>query len=219
MPQDRRNLGRDLAFRGGTGVAAAAPEPTRDRTRPEEQLPAASRLAATADLVPPDTPLADIALPTQSLGDSLMAGGGGGGGGLMASVTGGSGALISASSLGFTAAFGFNVDLSSGVISGAWMNGSGTASSFVYGTQTLMVNVSGGAGLADSSGFTINTGFSGTKTWGGSPITPAVELFNTGVTLSDFNLMPTTSSVFVDYSIYDGGGVYDYGAGVGTLIK
>jgi hypothetical protein len=34
-PQDRRDLGRDLAFYGGMGVAAAAPEPFQESERPE----------------------------------------------------------------------------------------------------------------------------------------------------------------------------------------
>ncbi|MCL1889479.1 MAG: hypothetical protein FWF99_03115 [Desulfovibrionaceae bacterium] len=68
-PQDRRELGRDLAFLGGVGSAAAAPEPsTETQTAPTQAL-----LAASTGIVPPDTGLTDIALAAQTLGDSLLA--------------------------------------------------------------------------------------------------------------------------------------------------
>jgi hypothetical protein len=37
-PSDRRELGTSLAFRGGSGVAAAAPEPSPDTEAHEEHL-------------------------------------------------------------------------------------------------------------------------------------------------------------------------------------
>jgi len=64
-PQDRRDLGRDLAFRGGAGVAAAAPEPILSSGYPEEQLRSGTLYS----------PLADASLSTQRLGDSLAASG------------------------------------------------------------------------------------------------------------------------------------------------
>jgi hypothetical protein len=169
LPQDRRNLGRDLAFRGGAGVAAAAPEPVMDSGRPEEQLRGSTQLVAQAGLIPPDTPLAEVSLPTQSLGDSLLAssgitgGGGMGGGGGMALVKGSlttSGLTPDFPSLAY-GDFGFDIDLGSGAISGAHMAGGSTAISTI-GSSGNHFEVYNGSGTFVSGGTTIINGFTGT---------------------------------------------------------
>ena len=60
LPQDRRDLGLDLALLGGRGVAAAAPEPGGERLSSTEQI----TVGRLENLLPPDTPLKDIALAT-----------------------------------------------------------------------------------------------------------------------------------------------------------
>ena len=65
LPRERRELGHDLALRGGTGVAAAAPDPTLDGFSSEERF-----LVATPGITP-DTPLADIAQAAQHMGESI----------------------------------------------------------------------------------------------------------------------------------------------------
>jgi hypothetical protein len=172
LPQDRRNLGRDLALRGGNGVAAAAPEPVMDSGRPEEQLRSSTRLAARAGLLPPDTPLAGVPLSTQSLGDSLMAGGGGGGGGGVGGggIGGGGGLTVTpiiagyAYSSGGLAAgsftyldFGFEMDLTSGAIFNGYMNGEGT-----YSSPTSFNLTGGTGGTLDAMNQYPIQGFTGT---------------------------------------------------------
>jgi hypothetical protein len=186
QPQDRRNLGRELAFRGGSGVAAAAPEPVPGSGLPQEQLRPA-QLAAVEGLIPPDTTLADVSLPTQSLGDSLLAGGGGGGGGggtalvsgSLATTPGGPSTFGGSVSVDSTAAlFSFDVNLANGDITNAQMHGlanewaltwisydatggTGTLSGGTSGTATI--NGFGGTAISDVNGaygppytFTIN---------------------------------------------------------------
>jgi hypothetical protein len=167
LPQDRRDLGRDLAFRGGAGVAAAAPEPTRDSGRPEEQLRGSAHLVAEAGLVPPDTSLADVSLPTQSLGDSLLAGSGMASGGAMASVKGdltSSGGAFGTLTYGD---FGFQINLGSGAISNAVMVG-GTVSGAAAATSGNHFNVGGGSGIFVSGGTTLINGFTGALYSGGT---------------------------------------------------
>jgi hypothetical protein len=166
QPQDRRNLGRDLAFRGGTGVAAAAPEPTQAGDRPEEQLRGTTQLTANAGLVPPDSLLSDVSLPTQSLGDSMLAGGGSGGGANTA--------LYAYSGTGITPFptlnLGFTVDLGSGAITNGYMNGTGSTMG--------VFNLYGGTGYAGTLNTSGITGFSGTThgtntgIYSSAPLTP-----------------------------------------------
>jgi hypothetical protein len=166
LPQDRRNLGRDLAFRGGTGVAAAAPEPYQSGGRPEGQLRGGTtHLVAEADLIPPDTSLNDISLGTQSLGDSLLAGGGTAGGGT-ATVKG---SLASTGGFGPLAYgdFGFQIDLGSGAINNAQMFG-GTVAGTAGQTSGNHFAVSGGSGTFVSGGSTLINGFTGTLYSGGT---------------------------------------------------
>jgi hypothetical protein len=182
QPQDRRNLGRDLAFRGGAGVAAAAPEPIQAGDRPEEQLRGTTHLTAKADLIPPDSPLSDVSLPTQSLGDSLLAGSGGG----MAMVKGtltssGTGTLDASYSLNYSW-FSFQIDLDSGAVSGAEMGG-GTTAFATRGSTGGHFDVGGGSGTFVSGGTTAITGFTGTL-YSSSYTFAVASTDSTGMTLS-----------------------------------
>jgi hypothetical protein len=100
--------------RGGSGAAAAAPEPAQGGGGPKES----PLFAAAADLVPPDTPLAAIALGTQTLGDSLLA---------SRPLTGRVSGMLGPASM-YTSTplvsgdFGFDVNLSTGDISNGYLN-------------------------------------------------------------------------------------------------
>jgi hypothetical protein len=147
QPEDRRELGRDLAFRGGAGTAAAAPEPAPGGGRRTEQ----PRFAATGPgSLSPDTPLADLALSTQYFGDRLVdnnllaSGPGSGGGPLMGHVNGSLGAGTYSYITG--GSFSFDVFLS-GPSSGVITNGTITFMGTINGT------LNNGIGFADSTGF------------------------------------------------------------------
>ena len=59
LPQDRRDLGRDLAFLGGAGTAAAAPEPSYASGTPE----ATTLLADRGGPIRPEAALAGLSTP------------------------------------------------------------------------------------------------------------------------------------------------------------
>lgn len=161
VPQDRRDLGRDLAFRGGAGVAAAAPEPLRDNGQIREQPKGGTtHLVTQANLIPPGSALTDIALGVQTLGDALT-----GNGGLSVTPTTASYAY-SGAPVGFTALnFGFRVNLGSGAISSGYMNGSGAmngAFNITGGTGSVATAIQGFTGTAHHAGNTgiwLNPGF------------------------------------------------------------
>jgi hypothetical protein len=213
QPQDRRNLGRDLAFRGGTGVAAAAPEPTHAGDRPEEQLRGTTQLTANAGLVPPDSLLSDVSLPTQSLGDSL------GATSLTASVSGSLSSTMGSNS--FSGYFGFSVDLSSGGIYGATIDGSGNGVSGSY-SGAFTVHYRGGTGMVVpppmGPHYEIHNFSAGPGTTAAFA-TPAV-LANSGLKgPGDLTAVPNGGSVSADYIFYDGSSTLDLGSGSGTLTK
>ncbi len=144
QPGDRRAIGLALALRDGNGVAAASPEPARTAYVPMER-----KLLDTSDcLVPSDTTLADIALTTQSIGDSLTSGGGSGSANTASYAFSGAG-LNDFSIL----RFGFDVDLNSGALSNGYMNGTGNANG--------PFSLSGGTGSMGGGGAI--TGFTGTS--------------------------------------------------------
>jgi hypothetical protein len=218
LPQDRRNLGRDLAFRGGAGVAAAAPEPYQGRGRPEEQLRGGTtHLVAEADLIPPDSPLADVSLPMQSLGDSLLAGGTTA---LTAYVSGtlASGAYANT----FSGNFSFSANLTSGAISGATLTGVGTGSGGPY-SGAFTINYYGGSGAFTSgaSGYFSITNYAAGP---GTSLTfalPAVLANSSmkGFPGEDLAAIPNGGSVSAFYDLYDGVSAFDSGSGSGTLTK
>ncbi|MDR1242915.1 MAG: FecR family protein [Deltaproteobacteria bacterium] len=182
LPQDRRNLGRDLAFRGGAGVAAAAPEP--DSGRPEEPLRAGTRTPTPEhDLIPPDTLLAEggVLEGLSPLGPNPPAPA------YPINVTG----FTGTSSYYFgDLGFGFEVDPGSGAISDAWVSGT-AANSMGTSDGATLVDLYGGNGSWDSgSGAFTLSDFSGSYTMApgssyafgvpGIPVTPGAGTSLTG---------------------------------------
>ncbi|MCL1915529.1 MAG: FecR family protein [Desulfovibrionaceae bacterium] len=160
-PQDRRDLGRDLALLGGSGVAAAAPEPGGGKP--------SAFLASGPGLLPPDTPLADIGQEKQRLGDNLLATGNNTG---IARVSGDLFTAPASDLLTGTGAtslaygvFGFDVDLGSGAITDAFMKGGTDANPM--NTLSNHFAVQGGSGQFNGVGSsTVITGFAG-ELWSG----------------------------------------------------
>jgi hypothetical protein len=148
-PSDRRELGTSLAFRGGAGVAAAAPEPSPDTETHEEPL----LFGTSGSLVPPDSPLGDIALANQGLGDLLVASAGGGsGGGLIARYEINNVTIFSPAFSMLS--FGFSVNLGTATIFDGIIVGNGLNS----GVFTLY----GGTGVVSGAEYWIQ-GFSGSS--------------------------------------------------------
>ncbi len=154
-PQDRREIGRDLAFRGGRGTAAAAPEPGQTAG-----APGAAYLVADNGLPVPGTALGGLPLGVQLAGDSITSQGGGPtppGPPTPPTPTTAvlAGALVSTGGGGFStnAQFSFSLNLASGAIS----NGAMSAKN----SMNDSFNVTGGKGSMTGGNFSI-TGFSGT---------------------------------------------------------
>ena len=206
QPEDRRQLGSDLALRGGSGVAAAAPEPGGGGVR----RPATEQLQAGQvwNELPPDTPLKDIALATQSLAASLA------GPGPVNQLTGTvSGTLItSGMATGTSGTFSFSVNLGNGNISNGEVFLSGPAATAVNGSWT------GGTGSASALSWGMMTPQINTATLGGIPLPNAyVDVYG----FDDLKAAPSgTSSLSsgVDYRVY-APGVVDSGSGSGTITK
>ena len=192
LPQDRREIGRSLAFRGGSGTAAAAPEPVQTTQTADGRAPLQSKtayLVADGGLPAPETALASLPLSTQLSGDSLSGGG--------------SGALVSGVLLSSSPAFGgnqagtfsFSVDLGTGAISGGTMTGlilpTGTPGFDSY-------SVSGGTGTVYGTSMSLS-GFSGTAYSSSLPHTIySTDFTNLSVTGSISNI---GDSVYGSYNI------------------
>jgi hypothetical protein len=156
-PQDRREIGRGLAFLGGNGSAAAAPEPGNDAG-----TTATNNLTASANELP-DTPtlkelaVADLSSPALPLPPTLT----------MASV---SGTLTTSDTwqlLGVhSGSFSFEVNLSSGAINNATLSASNPSPGNI--STPVSYTFSGGSGSMSGGNFTINSGFSGTVIYGAS---------------------------------------------------
>ena len=227
-PENRRSLGRELAFAGGAGVASAAPEPSRSSGEPDEKP---APLFVGNGLPAPESLLAALPLDLTTTGDTLSPPGGNpgapgapaplpGGGAPMGSVSGllGTGYGLPANVAGN---FSFQVDLQSGAISNASINLAGDATP--GGTPPafpLNLAFTGGTGLADPTQFMIS-GFSGGGNFNSIPLDPSVaqesELYN-----GAFDLLaePNGATIPVDYSIFSTSTqVYDSGTGSGTFTK
>ena len=214
-PEDRRYLGRELAFDGGAGVASAAPEPSQTSKEPDEQ-PAA--LLVAGGLPTPESQLTALPLDLTAAGDSLASTGGlGGGSGVIGTVSG----TISGSML-TSYSFGFQVDLVSGSISGGSIIGTGPVNSG-YGPGTLALDFTNGSGMATASSFSVSNFTDNGSLFNTLPLDSLTGtdslLQNTG----PFNLLgvPDTGSVPVDMSIYTTftGNAYDFGTGTGTMHR
>jgi hypothetical protein len=215
-PLDRKELSRELAFWGGAGVAVAAPEPSGQTGRPEEQpLIGTQHLVENTNLIPPNSPLADISLPTQALGDSLTTPN------LMAFVSGN--LWSTAYTNTFTGSFSFNADLSSGVISNGTITGSGIASGGGPYTGNFNVNYVGGTGTVTSGMYPV-AGVHGFSNGGGTTAAfaaPAMLANSFLKTPVDLRTVPNGGPVTpFDYG-FDNGAAFtpDYGQGSGTLTK
>ncbi|MCL1890372.1 MAG: FecR family protein [Desulfovibrionaceae bacterium] len=199
-PQDRRDLGRDLALLGGAGVAAAAPEPGGGK--PSAFLASVPGLAL-------DTPLADIGQEKQRLGDNLLATGNNTG---IARVSGdlftdpASDLLVGTgvTSLAY-GVFGFDVDLGSGAITDAFMKGGTDANPMNTLSNHFMVH--GGSGQFNGVGSsTAITGFDGELWSGGVGIGALFTITPSNNTRMDLNVgsdvySTATGSVNGSYSI------------------
>ena len=172
-PEDRREIGRDLAFRGGTGVAAAAPEPAPRGTAPDEQPQGATTILVAENALPtPETPLGG--LPIADVGGPGSLAGGGGGGPVTGTIQGD---LLTSGMGGWNnGKFSFDINLGSGAITNAMMTALTPALTDSY-------TVSGGTGSTSGGAFNI-TGFSGAATSGGGAftfsVTPADNCYLTG---------------------------------------
>jgi hypothetical protein len=194
-PQDRRDLGRDLAFRGGSGVAAAAPEPLSAGGTAEEQLPASlARTEVEKDnLIPPDSPLGEVALATQNLGDALTPP-------LPPTPAGTAivqGSLNSVYGWG-PATFTFDVDLSSGLISNAGMEGRQNVSGIIN-----IYDVGQGSGTL-SGGTAYISGFTGQAISDYSPGPPyafAIDPANTFMNVTAANVSSVGGPVSGNYKV------------------
>jgi hypothetical protein len=142
QPDDRRMIGRELAFAGGAAAAASAPEPGRGEIPPDDvpQSQEGPALAQAEPAVEPplvslplqDMTARDIASPAKPLAAEIsgMAGGGG--------------------------SFGFNLNLQNGDLSNGRLNI--PMPPIGYG---FSADLSGGGGSATASGWNIS-GMSGT---------------------------------------------------------
>jgi hypothetical protein len=217
QPEDRRGLGRDLAFLGGRGVAAAAPEPGMT-----ERLPAETPLAyvsADGGAAPPDTPLKNLTLGTDLAGSSL--------GPLTGFVSGSLASLDTLHSGDFIGNFSFEINLSSGAITNATLSGS---ASIAFDTQTsttgaLIVNFVGGTGSVDVVYGTYdihNFTESGVNLFNGSPLDPTTAAQSYMKGLADPRTIPNGGTVPANYGIDYGSGPYyeyDFGGGSGTMSR
>jgi hypothetical protein len=152
-PEDRRTIGKEMAFRGGQGAAAAAPEAGRDggRRTGTEQL-----VASRGSLLPHDADLKNIPLGTQSLGDSLSTTP------TTATLFGHfthDGTISHPQILSFGGNFTLSVNLSTGNVTGSQISANGVE----WSASPFAMTASGGTGYVDSRGFLV-TGFTGSFT-------------------------------------------------------
>ena len=135
-PEDRRYIGKELAFRGGSGSAAAAPEAgTRGRRTSTAQL-----ASAEGSILPEASTLNDDAQTRQTLLKTTA----------LQQVPAMGHVSGSLYSVGSSGSFGFDMKLSSGEITNGTINLS-SPSIGVFGG--FSANLSGGTGLADATGF------------------------------------------------------------------
>ena len=215
QPEDRRQLGRDLAFLGGAGVAAAAPEAAREDGR---RLPAEYATAGPEHLLPPDTALKTLALGTQGLGDTLATSpttNPGSTGSLTGHVLGSLSSTQNILGTGLSGSFGFDVNLLSGMISNGIFSLSGNAPS------AWSVNLSGGAGSASPTGFTMNMppSTSTTQIINGVPSSGVSAAVNGSANLLS---VPSGTSFPVTYTVHIPPPTslpIDSGTGTGTITK
>ena len=194
-PEDRRHIGRELAFHGGGGSAAAAPEAGegRGRRRATEQF-----VPAGGSIVPEDGLKDDDRVPQSLLAPYITP---------VGHVSG------SLDSISFSGSFNFTVNLSSGKITNGQMKLDGiipltAGNAFILG---------GGTGLANASGFRMDAPL-GARYYNAlfnSSASGWVE--NNG----PVNLLtaPSGNQFNVNYGVSSSGGMSDSGTGTGTITK
>ena len=156
-PEDRREIGRDLAFRGGNGSAAAAPEPgqagtttlTAENALPTPEtalggLPIADLIGGPAGPATPGSPGSVTPPPPLTPTTATVAGT------LAHSFT--SVVPLGGPWTQGTSSFGFNVNLGSGSVT----NASVYLDLFDGAFGLMNVTASGGFGTANAGGFLIN---------------------------------------------------------------
>ena len=199
-PEDRRHIGRELAFRGGQGSAAAAPEAGEGRGRraATEQLVAAGR-----SIVPQDASLKDDAQVAQTLSATN----------LLAAPLGHVSGTLGASTGGWALSgdFSFDVNLFSGAIANGAMNLSGYSGG---GFEGNVFALGGGQGTAGASGFDMNA--TGTHYYNGTFQSSA-----RGAVTGNVNLLtaPSGQSFPVDYGVGYSTPTDAYGTGTGAITK
>ena len=216
-PEDRREIGRDLAFRGGTGVAAAAPEPAPRGTAPGEQPQGATTILVAENALPtPETPLGGLPIADLNGGGPGLSGGTPPPSGPIPGTISGNlthlGTDIGVAA--FNGVFQFAVNLSSGAISQASMTGLGDQGSPL---NAFSISATGGTGSFSGGAFTI-TGFTGAVTdigiWGPSgPLDPGQTHLNGGGSYA--NVGDSVSITSYDLSMGLGSSVSN-GTGSGT---
>jgi hypothetical protein len=227
LPKDRRDLGRDFALLGGSGVAAAAPEPESVGKNPHEPL-------FISGLVPPETPLTDIPMGTQNQGNTLQSTPMGHVSGLLASTR--FGAFYLGWGNSGSGSFNFDVNLSNGKIS----NGQFSLSTVIdppgaitfmldstpvlvlpAGGSTLSVNLSNGSGTAGPGLWRMDTFGSGSMSINAttlSSLNPGQVVIKGPDTLLSIPAGPILGGV--DYSVFDSlVNPIDFGSGSGTISK
>jgi hypothetical protein len=150
QPQDRRELARDLAFRGGAGSAAAALEPGASVAASAgenlEMPRAPAGLEETALAALPLNDMTTLAiLPTTAYVNGSL-------------TPGGTGAIfMGGTPADFSGSFSFEVDLAGGAISNGRMSGSSAL--FAVGNG-ILYDLHSGTGTMSNGNFTVN-GFQG----------------------------------------------------------
>ena len=207
QPQDRRELGKDLAFRGGAGSVAAAPEAGSGGGQPTAA--GQTLFAAGQSILPQDGSLRDTPLSTLNLGgglaDTLRPAGPSG---PMGTVSG----TLTEYGQG-SGTFSFSVNLASGNISNGTLSGSNPLYSY---------NAAGMGGTTlPGGGFTLGAvdGSLGTASYQyttGGPAQSAIATMTSATTTFDLLGVPNGGSVPVVYSVTNNPSTTTIAGGVGS---
>ena len=197
-PEDRRHIGRELAFRGGAGSAAAAPEGAERGQRRSARFGDGGGLVPENDDLKNDPQIAQAMLnPTLPVGR----------------VTGTlTDTAVTGSTL-YSGSFSFAVDLATGAISNGTIN-----HSLLYSGDVYSAALSGGTGQADAVRFLMNA--SGVGYYNNAPVAVSGEIHNTQGAV-DLLSAPDGTSFSVGYDIeYNSPSPHrDSGTGIGTISK
>jgi hypothetical protein len=165
QPEDRRSLSRDLAFRGGAGAAAAAPEPGTAATNGFSASPGLlAALPGVEETELASLPVNEIASP--EIASPLLTPTKGTATGTLTTTL-----LTGASS--WSGSFSFDMDLGSGTVGNASMQLSGVLGQDPDGGGLTPLPTSfdlhGGSGVVSGNNFSIG-GFTGDSNWRGTTV-------------------------------------------------